>query len=276
MRGFLEVVVRHSDRLVVGAIAKSSDGTRGVGGRAGVSSDDDDRRRIEVIEHSSQRTRPRAGRDGDVPDDRKLVILGQLWDFRFGDSNLPGAPGVSLDQILDGRRQLARDYHAYPFAQLPKQPFERGDGFRSIVENIIDPGQDHDPNRIELELGCADETAKLGCTAGDSQNGPALEDPSGARGAGDRYDFDSGRAGEPENRLRDGQRSLGISSYDYHLGSARGWIDASEGRSQKFRNRLSRMRKRVDQILAALDLSGRTLANFLQFRNPNPLFCNVA
>src|SRR5258705_12157145 len=227
MRGFLEVVVRHSDRLVVGAIAKSPDGTRGIGGRAGVSSDDDDRRRIEVIEHSSQRARPRAGGDSDVSDDRKLVILGQLWDFRFGDSNLPGAPGVSLDQILDGRRQLARDYDAYRFAQLPKQPFERGDGFRSIVENIIDPGQDHDANRIQLELGCAHETAKLGCAAGDRQNRPALEDPSGARGVGDRHDFDSRWPGEPEHCLRDGQRGLGISSYDYYLGSARGWIDAS-------------------------------------------------
>jgi hypothetical protein len=36
------------------------------------------------------------------------------------------------------------------------------------------------------------------------------------------------------------------------------------------------MRKSVDQILAARDLSGRALANFLQFRHPNPLFCNVA
>jgi hypothetical protein len=36
------------------------------------------------------------------------------------------------------------------------------------------------------------------------------------------------------------------------------------------------MRKRVDQVLTARDLTGRALSDFLQFRHPNPLFCNVA
>ena len=120
MRGFLEIVVRHTDRLVVGAIAESSDRARGVGGRARISSDDDYRRRIEIVEHSSQRARTRAGRDGDVPDYRKLVVLGQLRHFGLGDSNLPGAPGVPLDQILDRRRQLARDDDSYGLAELAK------------------------------------------------------------------------------------------------------------------------------------------------------------
>src|SRR4029079_11299499 len=149
--------------------------------------------------------------------------------------------------------------------------FERGNGAGAIVENVIDPGQHHDANRVQLELGCPDQTAELGCTAGDRQNRPAFEDPSGARGTGDGYDFDSRRPGESKDRLRDGKRGLRIPGHDYDLRSTRRRIDASQGRSQKFRNRLSRMRKSVDQILTARDLSGRALANFLQFRHPNPL-----
>jgi len=53
-------------------------------------------------------------------------------------------------------------------------------------------------------------------------------------------------------------------------------IDARQGRSQKFRNRLGRMRKGVNEILGAAYLSGSALSDFLRFQHPKPLFCNVA
>ena len=107
--GAPDIAASHGDRLVIFVVAKGSQGERCLSGGGFVARHDHRRRRIEIIEQSPKRAGSGTSSDGDVLDDRHLVIRGYLRRFHIRGSHAPGAPGVALDQILHRRGQLAGD-----------------------------------------------------------------------------------------------------------------------------------------------------------------------
>ena len=274
--GAPDIAPSHGDRLVVFVVAKGSQGARCFSGGGFVARHNQRRRRIEIIEQSPQRTGSGTSSDGDVLDDRHLVIRRYLGRFHIRGPHAPGAPGVALDQILHRRRQLAGDDDATSIAELAENCFEWRDGIRALVENVIHPGEGDGAYRVELEERGAHELQDLRRRSSNGENRPGLEDATRARGTRDGHHLDSSRPGKTENFLRNRESCFRIASHHHDLRASRRWIDAGKSGSQKFRNRLDRVRKRVDQTLTAPSLSGGALFNFLQFRHPALYFSHVA
>jgi hypothetical protein len=271
-----EIVLRHPKVRVVIVISEGTKSLlRGLGRRS-ISRHDYGGGRVEVVEQAPERGRSCTGADGNVPDNWKLVIFRHLWRFVLGGAYLPGSTGVALDQILDGRSNFANDDHPTRVAKLAEQRFECGDRFRSFLEDVVGPGEDDCLHGIDLEKRSADESTELCCATGNGEDRPDVEDPRGAGRIRDGNDLDSRRACKAQHRLGDGESRFRIASYDHDLRASRRGIDTRQDRSQKFRNRLGRMRKGVNEILVAARLSGRALSDFLRFQHPKPLFCNVA
>src|SRR5258706_16027406 len=105
--GVADIATRHGPRLIVVVVTKSSYDASCLCGRGLVASYDHSRGRIEIIQESPQGAGSGAAGDGDVLDDRHLVIGGNLWCLDIRDSHASGAPGVALGQILHHWRQLA-------------------------------------------------------------------------------------------------------------------------------------------------------------------------
>jgi hypothetical protein len=79
--------------------------------------------------------------------------------------------------------------------------------------------------------------------------------------------------GETERLLGNHQRCFRIASNHHDLRTGGRGVNPREGGSQKFRNRLGRVRESVDETLAAANarLPAGVFSNFLQFRHPRPL-----
>jgi hypothetical protein len=274
--GATEIIPRYANVRVVIVITEGAQSLlSALGGRC-VTRHDYRRGRVEVVEEASERSGPGAGADRDVAYDRQLVILGRLGNFDFRRTYLPRPASISLDQVLDGWSDFAHHDDPARVAKLAEQPLESGNGLWSFLEYVVGPGEDDCFDGIDFEKRRTDEAAQLCGGAGNREYGARIEDPGGAGRARDWNDFDSGGTRKPQHGLRNRQGSFRIASYYHDLGTSRRGIDTRQDRSEKFRNRLGRVRKGVNQILGASCLSGRALSDFLRFQHPQPLFCNVA
>src|SRR6266446_4422991 len=101
------IATRHRHRLIVVVVTKSSHDASSLSGCGLVASYDHSRGRIEIIQESPQGTGSGISGDGDVLDDRHLVIGGNLWRLDIRDAHTSGAAGVALGQIFHHWRQLA-------------------------------------------------------------------------------------------------------------------------------------------------------------------------
>ena len=276
VRGSPEIGLRYANVRVVIVIAERAQSLLRALGGCSVACHDYGRGRVQVVEQSSERGGPGAGANRDVPDDWKLVVLRHLRRFDLGGAYPPGAAGISLDQVVHSGSDFARDDDAIRLAELAEERFEGSNGLGTVVEDVVRPGEDDGFHGIDLEERSANEPAELGGGSGNGEHGTRFEDPGGAGRARDGDDFDSRRTRKAQHGLGDGEGRFRIASYDHDLSASCRGIDARQGRSQKFRNRLGRMRKGVNQILGATRLSGSALSDFLRFQHPKPLFCNVA
>jgi len=276
VRWTAELCLRYANVRVVIVIAEGAESLpRSLGGRR-VTRYYYGGGRIQVIEQASERGGSGARADGDVPDDGKLVILRHLWDFDFRRTYLPRPAGIPLDEILDDRSDLAHHDDSTRVSELAKQRLQSRNRFWPFLENVIRPGKDDRLYGINLEKRSADEPAELCRATGNREHWAGVENPGGTGRTRDGNDLDSSRARYAQHGLRDSQGRFRIASDDHDLRASRRGIHARQDRSQKFRNRLGRMRKGVNQILVTPGLSGRALSDFLRFQHPQPLICNVA
>src|SRR6267378_1975374 len=111
--GVPDIATRHGHRLIVLVVTKSSYDASCLCGRGLVASYDHSRGRIEIIQESPQGAGSGAAGDGDVLDDRHLVIGGNFWRLHIRNSHA-STTVRTVSSLRTDERTSARSSAAVP------------------------------------------------------------------------------------------------------------------------------------------------------------------